>query len=97
MIAPRKEELQALGAKAVEAGAHDHLVGALGAMRVAEAYCYDAGAANAARNMRAARADVQALVDAADRLLSVVGCGTARGCEDCDTLRAALAAVRGAK
>ena len=97
MSAPRKEELQALGAKAVEAGAHDHLVGALGAMRVSEAYCYDAGAANAARNMRAARADVQALVDAADRLLSVVGCGTARGCKDCDDLRAAIVAVRGAK
>ena len=34
-------------------------------MRVAEAYCYDAGASNAARAMREARAAVAELVEAA--------------------------------
>ena len=34
------------------------------AMRVAEAYCYDAGAATAAKNMKEARAAVAELLDA---------------------------------
>lgn len=37
----------------------------LKAMQVAEAYCYDAGAANAARNMKEARNVVAELIDAA--------------------------------
>lgn len=41
------------------------------ALRVAEAYCYDAGAANAARGVKEARAKVAELV-AADRELSAI-------------------------
>lgn len=42
-------------------------VDVLKAMRVAEAYCYDAGASNAAQNMKAARAAVAELIEAADK------------------------------
>jgi hypothetical protein len=38
-------------------------VDVLAAMRVAEAYCYDAGAANAARNVKASRAAVAELIE----------------------------------
>lgn len=40
----------------------------LKAMRTAEAYCYDAGAANAARNMKSARDAVVTLILAAERV-----------------------------
>lgn len=43
-------------------------VDVLKAMRVAEAYCYDAGASNAAQNMKAARAAVAALIAERDAL-----------------------------
>lgn len=40
-------------------------VDVLKALRVAEAYCHDAGAANAAKNAKAARAAVAELIEAA--------------------------------
>lgn len=40
-------------------------VDVLKAMRVAEAYCYDAGASSAAKNMKAARDAVAELIEAA--------------------------------
>jgi kynureninase len=48
----------------------------LTAMRVAEAYCYDAGAANAARNVKAARAE---LIAATDALMESADEGADRG------------------
>lgn len=47
-------------------------VDVLKAMRVAEAYCYDAGASNAAQNMKAARAAVAALIAERDALRGVL-------------------------
>jgi hypothetical protein len=51
----------------------------LTAMRVAEAYCYDAGAANAARNVKAARAAVAELIAATDALMESADEGADRG------------------
>ena len=65
------------------------------AMRVAEAYCYDAGASNAAKNLRAASAAVAELIEAATLHLNKIGCGTSLDCEYCDRLRAALAEMGG--
>ena len=42
----------------------------LKAIRVAEAYCYDAGAANAARNAKSARNSVAELIEAAEAYYS---------------------------
>ena len=42
----------------------------LKAIRVAEAYCYDAGAANAARNAKSARNAVAELIEAAEAYYS---------------------------
>ena len=74
----------------------------LQAMRVAEAYCYDAGAANAARNMKDAREALVELILAADRvarrvkrLTSVDAPGSA-GDAEVDALIAALDRVGGA-
>lgn len=75
-------------------------VDVLKAMRVAEAYCYDAGASNAAKNMKAARAAVAALIAERDALRAAL-----KEVEDCaeywseyfvpiglpDRIRAALA------
>lgn len=47
-------------------------VDVLKAMRVAEAYCYDAGASNAAQNMKAARAAVAELIEQRDTLLNAL-------------------------
>ncbi len=41
-----------------------------GALRVAEAYCYEAGAANAANNVKQARAAVAELIAAVDYALN---------------------------
>lgn len=79
-------------------------VDVLKAMRVAEAYCYDAGASNAAQNMKAARAAVAELIEAARTFCSgmplqyaenakVVGNCNAREIEN---MREALAKCGGA-
>ena len=72
-------------------------VDVLKAMRVAEAYCYDAGASDAAKNMKAARDAVAELIEAARDYADVEANAydITQRIPAATRLRAAIARVRG--
>lgn len=77
-------------------------VNVLNAMRVAEAYCYEAGAANAARNIKEARAAVVELVEAANAMNELArgpvdGVSLQQKREAATRMDAAVARIVGAK